>query len=114
MYVDDIPAPQDCLYGAFVYSSKPLAHVKGITFKSSLASKKVVAVISAKDIPKGGQNIGAGWIFASEPLFANSLAEFAGQPLGVVVLKSLQYFFKNLCLISPFNSTKPHNGYLFL
>jgi indole-3-acetaldehyde oxidase len=89
VYVDDMPTPVDCLYGAIIYSSKPLAHLKGITFKPSLASKKAVTVISANDIPKGGQNVGAGWIFGSEPLFADSLVEFAGQPLGVVVFKSL-------------------------
>ncbi|KAJ3707268.1 hypothetical protein LUZ61_010973 [Rhynchospora tenuis] len=91
VYVDDIPAPKDCLYGAFIYSSKPLAHVKGITFKPSLASKKIATVISAKDIPKGGQNVGAGWIFGSEPLFADSLAECAGQPLGVVIAETQRF-----------------------
>lgn len=89
VYVDDIPAPKDCLYGAFLYSTKPLARVKGITFKNYMASKKVVTVISANDIPKGGRNVGVEYIFGSESLFAESLTEFAGQPLGVVVIKSL-------------------------
>ena len=92
VYVDDIPTPKDCLYGAFIYSSKPLAHVKGINFKSSLASTKVVSVVSAKDIPKGGENIGLGWFFGTEPIFADSLAEYAGQPLSLVVHTLLHNF----------------------
>jgi indole-3-acetaldehyde oxidase len=94
VYVDDIPTPKDCLYGAFIYSRKPLAHVKGIHFKSSSLSSKVVTVISAKDIPKGGENIGLGWLFGSEALFADSLAEYAGQPIGLVVLTCLNIFYK--------------------
>lgn len=92
VYVDDIPTPKDCLHGAFIYSSKPLAHVKGINFKSSLASTKVVSVVSAKDIPKGGENIGLGWFFGTEPIFADSLAEYAGQPLSLVVHTLLHNF----------------------
>lgn len=85
IYVDDIPSPRDCLYGAFVYSTRPLAHVKSIKFNPSLASQKVIAFVSAKDIPQGGENVGASTMFGTEPLFAHSLTESAGQPLGVVV-----------------------------
>ncbi|XP_078162547.1 indole-3-acetaldehyde oxidase-like isoform X1 [Carex rostrata] len=91
VYVDDIPTPKDCLHGAFIYSSKPLAHVKGINFKSSLASTKVVSVVSAKDIPKGGENIGLGWLFGTEPIFADSLAEYAGQPLSLVIAETQRF-----------------------
>jgi len=78
VYVDDIPAPKDCLYGAFIYSTFPRAYVKGINFKPSLASQKVIAVITAKDIPSGGENIGSSFPrLADEALFADQLAEFA-------------------------------------
>jgi indole-3-acetaldehyde oxidase len=86
VYVDDIPAPKDCLYGAFIYSKHPHAHVKGISFKSSLASQKVITVITAKDIPKGGENIGSTFpMIGNEALFVDPVAEFAGQNVGVVV-----------------------------
>jgi len=86
MYVDDIPAPKDCLYGAFIYSTHPRAYVKGINFKPSLASQKVITVITAKDIPSGGENIGSSFPrMGDEALFADQLAEFAGQNIGVVV-----------------------------
>jgi hypothetical protein len=86
IYVDDIPAPKDCLYGAFIYSTHPHAHVKGINFKSSLASQKVITVITAKDIPSGGENVGSSIMQGDEALFADPVAEFAGQNIGVVVM----------------------------
>ena len=91
--MDDIPSPKDCLYGAFIYSTRPLAHIKGINFKSSLASKQLVTVISFQDIPKGGQNIGSMYMFGTEPLFPSSLTEYAGQPLGLVVSCSSNLLF---------------------
>ena len=86
VYVDDIPAPKNCLYGEFIYSTQPLAYVKNIKFKPSLASEKVLTVVSAKDIPSGGQNIGSSFMFGDEPLFGSPVAEYSGQALGVVVL----------------------------
>ena len=59
-----------------------MAHVKCIRFKPTLASQKVVTVITAKDIPNG-RNIMAS-MFGSE-LFADSHTEYAGQPVGLVV-----------------------------
>ncbi|GJN12245.1 hypothetical protein PR202_ga30540 [Eleusine coracana subsp. coracana] len=91
VYVDDIPAPKNCLFGEFIYSSRPLAHVKSIKFKSSLASKKIIAVVSAKDIPSGGQNIGSTFLYGDEPLFGDPIAEYAGQALGVVIAETQRY-----------------------
>ncbi|XP_031475664.1 indole-3-acetaldehyde oxidase-like isoform X3 [Nymphaea colorata] len=82
VYVDDLPSPKDCLHGAFVYSTKPLARIQKIEMSPSLASQEFVTLISAKDIPKGGQNVG---MLADEPLFADVLTECVGQPLGLVV-----------------------------
>uniref|UniRef100_A0ACD5UUT5 Uncharacterized protein n=2 Tax=Avena sativa TaxID=4498 RepID=A0ACD5UUT5_AVESA len=91
VYVDDIPAPKNCLYGEFIYSTKPLAYVKNIKFKPSLASEKILTVISAEDIPSGGQNIGSSIMFGDEPLFGAPIAEFAGQALGVVIAETQRY-----------------------
>ncbi|KAK1272259.1 Indole-3-acetaldehyde oxidase [Acorus gramineus] len=88
VYVDDIPSPKDCLHGAFIYSTKPLAHVKGIQFKSSPASQKILKVISFKDIPKGGRNIGIKHFFGDEPLFAEDITDHAGQPLALVIAET--------------------------
>nr|CAB3492938.1 unnamed protein product [Digitaria exilis] len=94
IYVDDIPAPKDCLYGAFIYSTHPHAQVKGIKFKSSLASEKVITVITAKDIPSGGENVGSSFLtFGDEALFADPVAEFAGQNIGVVIAETQRYAY---------------------
>ncbi|XP_048532182.1 probable aldehyde oxidase 1 isoform X2 [Triticum urartu] len=94
VYVDDIPAPKDCLYGAFIYSTHPHAHIKGVNFKSSLASQKVITVISAKDIPAGGRNVGSAFpMLGDEALFGDPVSEFAGQNIGIVIKLESQYYF---------------------
>ncbi|KAL8548801.1 hypothetical protein ACS0TY_007898 [Phlomoides rotata] len=82
VFVDDIPSPPSCLYGAFVYSTKPLARVKGISFKSH---PQPTAVISVKDIPKEGGNVGTVSIFGTGPLFAEDVAKCAGDLIAFVV-----------------------------
>jgi len=100
VYVDDIPAPKNCLYGEFIYSTQPLAYVKSIKFKSSLASTKIIDVVTAKDIPCGGENIGSSFVFGDEPLFGDPIAEYAGQALGIVVGPTTRYYWCPLCNIS--------------
>ncbi|KAM6576710.1 hypothetical protein CsatB_028547 [Cannabis sativa] len=85
VYVDDIPSPPNCLYGAFIYTTEPFARVKNITFKPDQQPRGVVDVISVKDIPEGGENIGSANMFGTEPLFADDLTECAGQRLAFVV-----------------------------
>lgn len=87
MYVDDIPSPPHCLHGALVCSTEALARVKGVSFDSSgLNEACIVDVISAKDIPEGGENIGGISNFDSEPLFVVDVAQFAGDIIAFVVL----------------------------
>ncbi|GJN23072.1 hypothetical protein PR202_gb10689 [Eleusine coracana subsp. coracana] len=94
VFVDDIPSPKDCLYGAFIYSTHPHALVKNISFKSSLASRKVITIITAKDIPTGGENVGSSLpILGDEALFADSVAEFAGQNIGIVIAETQRYAY---------------------
>ena len=86
IYVDDIPSPTNCLYGAFIYSTKPLARIKGLTFPPKSQPEGVVTIISAKDIPVGGHNIGVRTMFGDEILFADKLTEGASQQLAFVVI----------------------------
>ncbi|KAL7113651.1 hypothetical protein ACP275_04G073200 [Erythranthe tilingii] len=98
VYVDDIPSPPDCLHGAFIYSTKPLARVKGVSFESHPKPVEISALISVKDIPKDGKNVGSMAMFGSEPLFADGLAEFPGHLLAFVVSetqKSANFAAKN-------------------
>ncbi|KAK9175347.1 hypothetical protein WN944_027353 [Citrus x changshan-huyou] len=85
VYVDDIPSPTNCLYGAFIYSTKPLARIKSIEFKSNSIPCGVIALLTFKDIPEGGENIGCKSMFGPEPLFANELTRGAGQAVAFVV-----------------------------
>ncbi|XP_048324785.1 indole-3-acetaldehyde oxidase isoform X2 [Ziziphus jujuba] len=85
VYVDDIPSPTDCLHGAFIYSTKPLARVRSIKVNSKPHPDGVAAVISYKDIPELGENIGSNFFFGSEPLFADELTQCAGQRVAFVV-----------------------------
>ena len=91
MYVDDIPSPPNCLHRAFIYSTKPLAHVRGVEIKSYTQLNGVAAVISYKDIPEGGENVGSKTIFGVEPLFADDLTRCAGEPIALVVNPYFQY-----------------------
>lgn len=94
VYVDDIPAPTNCLYGAFIYSTKPYAKVKGVCFKENSVPDGVLAVISYKDVPKGGQNIGMKFSFGPELLFAEDFTLHVGQCIALVVSLNLN------CLMS--------------
>jgi abscisic-aldehyde oxidase len=85
VFVDDIPSPPNCLHGAYIYSSKPLARVRSIKLSPELVLDGVRDIISSKDIPSGGENIGAKTIFGTEPLFAEEIARCAGDRLAVVV-----------------------------
>lgn len=85
VYVDDLPSPTNCLYGAFIYSKKPLARVKSVEIISKTL-KGVAGVISFRDIPEGGENVGAKTMFGPEPLFADDLTRYAGQPIAFVVI----------------------------
>jgi abscisic-aldehyde oxidase len=84
-YVDDIPSPENCLHGAFVYSQEAFAKVQHIDLKAALESAGIVTYVSALDVPPGGKNVSAATIFHQEPLFATDVVEYVGHLLGVVV-----------------------------
>ncbi|OMO77106.1 Aldehyde oxidase/xanthine dehydrogenase, a/b hammerhead [Corchorus olitorius] len=83
VYVDDIPSPSNCLHGAFIYSTEPLARVKGIKFKSGSLPNGVTGIISVKDIP--GKNVGCVTGLGEEPLYADEVAQCAGDRIAFVV-----------------------------
>ncbi|CAL1404517.1 unnamed protein product [Linum trigynum] len=85
VYVDDIPSPANCLHGSFVYSTKPLARVRGIQVYPKSQSNRISGLITYKDIPKGGKNVGSMTIFGPEPLFADDFTQYTGDRLAFVV-----------------------------
>lgn len=87
VYVDDIPSPPNCLHGAFIYGTKPLAGVKRILLEPNLTDG-VTTIITSKDIPTGGANAGAVTPFGSEPLFGDDISRCAGDRIAFVVAGS--------------------------
>lgn len=49
----------------------------------------VVAIVSYKDIPHGGRNIGAKTIFGIDSLFADDLTRCAGERIALVLPESI-------------------------
>ncbi|KAI9116831.1 hypothetical protein K1719_012197 [Acacia pycnantha] len=82
IYVDDIPSPTNCLHGAYIYSTKPLARVKSIKLQKQ---DGVRAIISSKDIPNGGENVGSASVFGIDRLFADGVAKCIGDRIAFVV-----------------------------
>lgn len=85
VFVDDIPSPKNGLYGAFIYSKKPFARIKGIHFKENSIPDGVVAVISCKDVPKGGKNVGMKIGIGTDILFAEEFTVNVGECIALVV-----------------------------
>jgi len=89
-YTDDIPELRGTLYAALVLS--PVAHGEligeGIDRAALLAQHGVVAVFTSRDIP--GEN-NCGPIIHDDPFLAAGKVEFLGQPVAVVVARSMLY-----------------------
>ena len=86
-YVDDMVSPANMLYAA-VFSS-PVAHgdILKLYTDEAFQIKDVVAVLTAKDIP-GSNQIGP--IIQDQPLFARDRVHYVGEPIAVVIARSLR------------------------
>lgn len=88
-YADDSTIARDALFAAWVVSDRGNADIVSVDAAPALAMPGVSHFISAKDVPAGGINQGV-WMFPPaltpcEPIFADTRAEYAGQPLGLVL-----------------------------
>jgi xanthine dehydrogenase large subunit len=87
-YTDDIPELRGTLYAALVLS--PVAHGEllgeGVDRAALLAQPDVVAVFTARDIPAENN---CGPIIHDDPFLAHGKVEFLGQPVAVVVARSM-------------------------
>jgi xanthine dehydrogenase large subunit len=81
-YTDDIAEVRGTLHAALGLSSKPHAKIQSIDLSLVRASRGVVAVYTARDIP--GTN-DCGPIIHDDPILADGLVQYVGQPLFVVV-----------------------------
>jgi xanthine dehydrogenase large subunit len=85
-YTDDLPDPQGLLHVAIGMSSVAHANVRNIDLSSVLASHGVVDVCTAVDLV-GENNYGS--VIKDDPLFADGLVQYIGQPLFAVAATSV-------------------------
>lgn len=85
VYVDDIPELRGTQYG--VVFTSPVAHgkIRKLNISAARKVKGVRAILTARDIPGENQIGGA---IPDEPLFAEGMVHFCGQPMALVVASS--------------------------
>jgi xanthine dehydrogenase large subunit len=86
-YTDDIAEVRGTLHAALGLSAKAHARILGIDLAAVRASRGVRAVYTARDIP--GTN-DCGPIIHDDPILADGLVQYVGQPLFIVVADSHQ------------------------
>ncbi|MEM8981921.1 MAG: xanthine dehydrogenase molybdopterin binding subunit [Pseudomonadota bacterium] len=86
MYTDDVPEPRGTGYAAIGVSSHAHARVVAIDLEPVLALDGVIGVITASDIP-GENNYGT--VVKDDPILADGVVEYVGQPLFAVAAKSV-------------------------
>ncbi len=84
-YTDDLPELQGTLHAALGLSQKAHAKVRAIDLDKVRSAPGVVAVLTAQDIP--GVN-DCGPIIHDDPILADGLVQYVGQPLFLVVADS--------------------------
>jgi xanthine dehydrogenase large subunit len=81
LYIDDVVLPADALHAALGMSRIAHGRIVSMDLSAVAAAPGVVATIAARDLP-GDNNYGP--ILADDPIFAESLVEYAGQSLFAV------------------------------
>jgi xanthine dehydrogenase large subunit len=84
LYADDIPLPAGALHGAFGLSAVAHGRIRELRLANSERMAGVVAVAVASDVP-GENNYST---HHDDPIFAQELVEYAGQPLFAVAAAS--------------------------
>jgi xanthine dehydrogenase large subunit len=85
-YTDDLPEPRDLLHLAVGMSAVAHANVRDLDLSAVLAAAGVVDTCTAADIP-GENNYGS--IIKDDPLLADGLVQYVGQPLFVVAAETV-------------------------
>jgi len=86
LYVDDLPEPRDLLHCYIGTSSYAHARISDMDLSAVVQHKGVVRVMTAGDIP-GANDISPVHLH-DEPVLADGLVEFAGQPLFAVLAET--------------------------
>lgn len=88
LYTDDIPEPRGMLFAAIGMSERAHARIRSMDLRPVRSAPGVVHVISAADVT-GINDYGP--VVADDPIFANSLVEYAGQSIFAVAAKTIEY-----------------------
>jgi xanthine dehydrogenase large subunit len=87
LYIDDLPEPAGTLYAAVGLSAKAHAEILRMDLDEVRAAPGVALVVTAEDVP-GSNDIGP--VFPGDPLFAESVVEYAGQALFAVAATTVE------------------------
>jgi xanthine dehydrogenase large subunit len=85
LYADDIPLPADALHAAFGLSAIAHGRVRALDLETVARMPGVFAVVRAPDVP-GENNYSS--VRHDDPIFADGLVQYAGQPLFAVAAHS--------------------------
>ncbi|HTV96295.1 MAG TPA: xanthine dehydrogenase molybdopterin binding subunit [Steroidobacteraceae bacterium] len=86
-YCDDIVLPESALHAAFGMSPIPHGRITALDLSAVAAAPGVAAVAAAADVP--GENNYGGAVH-DDPIFAEELVQYAGQPLFAVAARSMR------------------------
>ncbi|MER1966613.1 xanthine dehydrogenase molybdopterin binding subunit [Castellaniella sp. GW247-6E4] len=86
VYTDDIPELRGTVYAALGLSAKAHARVVSMDLEAVRRAPGVIAVYTARDLP-GANNCGP--VIHDDPLLADGLVQYIGQPLFVVVASTV-------------------------
>ncbi|WP_286829038.1 MULTISPECIES: xanthine dehydrogenase molybdopterin binding subunit [Kordiimonas] len=87
IYIDDLPEPKDLLHLYVAMSEKAHARIMAMDLDKVRAAKGVVCVLTAQDIP-GHNDVSP--FAGDDPLFAEGLVEYIGQPIFAVAATSVE------------------------
>ena len=85
-FVDDRPIMRNELFMDVFYSTRAHAEISELNFDDVYTDPKVVAVFTAKDIK---HNIW-GTIFQDQPILAEKVVQFAGEPIALIVAEDME------------------------
>ncbi len=95
-YIDDVPVPPDTLQAALLLSPHAHARIVSIDTREARSVEGVFAVVTAADIP-GKNDIAP--VFTDEPVLADAVAEYAGQPVVAVAAETYETALAALGLV---------------
>ncbi|PCM44647.1 xanthine dehydrogenase molybdopterin binding subunit [Marinobacter sp. ANT_B65] len=84
-YIDDMPTPEGILHAAVGHSEQAHARIVSMDLDAVRQYPGVIAVITAKDVP-GHLDIGP--VFPGDPVLADGIVEYIGQPVFAVAATS--------------------------